>query len=749
FVYDLEIDMPDASPASFARAEVVARDRTFDVAIVDESDTLFQIPPDPVVGRKRLSGDDVEIDKLDLAALQPKGVDRLFILGGCADVSRSAAEKMLRPLNQMRLGRRVGAAAAELAAATNVSGSITMKSVPADGTESFGEINEFLQGARPTDEGLPTIPSPDRALPVLGEYDVVVAGGGTGGAPAGIGAGRKGASALVIEYQDHLGGVGTLGLISTYYHGYRKGFTSEIDGKVKKMGGPPRKGGWNPVTKRELWRKEIVDAGGDIWFSTLACGALVTDEKVVGVIVATPQGRGVVLAKQVVDSTGNSDVAVAAGAGSITTSAEHVAMQGTGLSPRALGTGYTNTDYSFADESDPVGQWRMIVAARNKYRNAYDLSPFIDSRERRRIVGEAFVSPLDIINKKTWHDTISIHQSNFDTHGYTVHPVFLINFPDKKGMSAPVPYRAMLPRGLDGVLVTGLGMSAHRDAMPILRMQACIQNQGYAAGVAAATAAEQGIPLRSVDVNALQEHLVEIGSLPASILDDTDSPVPSGDLVAAAVASVVKDYQGLAVLLENTEESLPLLREALDEADSDAHRLIYANILGMMGDATGAEILIAHVQSHDWDAGWNFRGMGQFGGSISPLDSHIIALGQSGAPAGIPAILEKVATLDASKEFSHHRAVAMALEAQRRPDTAKPLADLLAKDGMTGYAITEISESKRQEQRSQPLREIILARALYRCGDYEGVGEKILREYRNDLRGLFAQHAKAVLDEQR
>ena len=49
---------------------------------------------------------------------------------------------------------------------------------------------------------------------------------------------ENGASALVIEFQDHLGGVGTLGLISSYYHGYRKGFTSEIDEHVKELGGP-------------------------------------------------------------------------------------------------------------------------------------------------------------------------------------------------------------------------------------------------------------------------------------------------------------------------------------------------------------------------------------------------------------------------------------------------------------------------------------------------------------------------------
>ena len=89
----------------------------------------------------------------------------------------------------------------------------------------------------------------------------------------------------------------------------------------------------------------------------------------------------------------------------------------------------------------------------------------------------------------------------------------------------------------------------------------------------------------------------------------------------------------------------------------------------------------------------------------------------------------------------------MALEAERDPAAAESLAGLLMKEGMMGHAITEIGESDRQEERSEPLREIILARALYRCGDHQGLGEKILRQYEHDLRGLFAKHAHAVLEE--
>jgi len=745
--YTLMISMKDLSFASFAAAEQIARDRTFDPAQADASDQLFQVLPDRIVSATRDLTERPDPIKAGLEVCTPAGVDRLYVLGGCADLAGDTTEDLLRPLALMRVGCAMGAAAAVDAKGLPRPNS---PHVPATGKLSAGpgEVREELAGLRPTAKAPATIPSGPRALPVLGEYDVVVIGGGTGGAPAGIAAARSGAKTLVVEYQCGLGGVGTLGLIAKYYWGYRKGFTAEVDRGVAAMKAPKVRGGWNIQAKQEWWRSELRKAGADIWFATLGCGALVEGNRVTGAIVATPHGRGVVRAKVVIDSTGNADIAAAAGAACITTSAEHVAMQGTGLSPRNLAVGYTNTDYSFVTESDPVDAWRMIVTGKRKFPDAYDISPLIDSRERRRIVGDAFVTPLDILNHRTYPDTIAIHHSNFDTHGFTVHPMFAIRFPDKSGATANLPYRCLLPKGLDGILVTGLGVSAHRDAMPILRMQPCVQNQGYAAGTAAAMAAKDGRPTRSVEMAKLQKHLVKAECLPPDVPTHTDSFPLDDETVAKAVKEVVHHFKGIETVLAKPETALPLLRKAYTQAATPADRLTYANILGMMGDATGIETLIEAVATTEWDKGWNFRGMGQFGGSLSRLDSLIISLGRTGDKRAVGAILEKVRQLDASKEFSHHRAVALALEALRDPAAAGALAELLAKPDMTGYTITDVKSAKtaRTEHRSQPLRELILARALYVCGDRNDVARKILEQYRRDLRGLFARHAHAVLN---
>ena len=58
-----------------------------------------------------------------------------------------------------------------------------------------------------------------------------------------------------------------------------------------------------------------------------------------------------------------------------------------------------------------------------------------------------------------------------------------------------------------------VGVSAHRDAIPVIRiMQADIQNQGYAAGVASAMAAKSSQSIRQIHIKPLHKHLVEKGN---------------------------------------------------------------------------------------------------------------------------------------------------------------------------------------------------------------------------------------------
>lgn len=777
FEYTLEIPMEDGSFASFAQAEQTARDQTWHPGQVDAAETLFQIPPDRITARSHREGTWPGAAKVDLNVFRPAQVERIYVLGGCAALSRPAAERLLRPLELMDVGTRIGAAAAAqakgiIAPATHRVAVAVAKLVtsdvgrpmkraaqPSDAQRSVltGDICEDRSWMRIGPQTT-YIEAGERTLPVLGRYDVVVVGGGTGGAPAGIAAARQGARTLVVEYLHGLGGIGTMGLIGKYYYGHREGFTKELDEGLAQLGGPEDgKSGqgqaWNSQIKIEWYRRELRKAGADLWYGVLGCGALVEGKRVKGVVVATPEGRGVVLAGAVVDATGNATIAVAAGSPCVYISGEHIAVQGTGLPPWNPEARYTNTDFAFIDDLDVVDSSYSFFAARKKFDKAYDLGQLVDSRERRQIVGDFCLSPMDVYLGRTFPDTVVFANSNFDSHGFTIHPMFMLRPPDRKALTCRVPYRCLLPQGIEGILVTGLAVSAHRDVMPVIRMQPDIQNQGYAAGVAAALSARSGKPLRDIDIRALQKQLVEKGNLPAEVPTETDSFPLSRERVEQAVRAVSHDFNDIEVIFAQPEQASPLLREAYAKSDSAQAKLAYAHILGILRDPTGVSTLIQAVSGREWDQGWKYTGMGQYGPSMSVLDSLIIALGRTGRAEALEPIAAKVRQLGSGDVLSHHRAVAMALETLADPAAAQPLAELLQKPGMTGYAYRNLDAATRNippspednSTRETSLRELILARALYRCGDHDGLGEKILREYAQDLRGHYARHALAVL----
>ncbi len=757
--YSIPVKMKDDSWASFAEAEQQIRDLTWDPDQVENSDLLFQIPPDRMNGQKRWNKANVDNHKINLKVFQPRKVERLFVLSGCADLSDEAATNLLKPGGFIAIGERIGTQAAVLASQLAFAENPRVKGNQANRLEA-GDVHELLSGLRPTlTQG--HLIAEETSLPVLGYYDAVVMGGGTAGAPAGIGAARSGASTLVLEYLHGLGGIGTMGMIGRYWAGYRKGFTTEVDDGVKAIGGDnPRQkerlDEWVFDWKTEWYRREIREAGGTIWFGVLGCGAYVENGRVKGVVVATPLGKGIVLAHTVIDSTGSADMAIAAGAEYSYTDGVNVAVQGAGLPPKNPDDFYNNTDWTFTNDTDMLDVWRTFIVGKNKFKDQYDIGKLPQTRERRRMIGDFTVGVLDVYNHRTYPDTISIHESSFDTHGFTIDPYFSLKPPADSGVDvlAYVPFRALLPKGLEGIVVTGLGASAHRDAMPVIRMQPCLQNQGFAVGMAAAIVAKNVQQIRYVDIKKLQRKLVEIGSLTPEVLTHQDNFPPTDAQIQAAAKTVVKDLEGLEILLWDQPRGVSAMSDHYLTSTDPAHKLVYARILGMLGHADGyADLLRAVQELDDWDDGWNFRGMGQFGRSMSYVDTLIIGLGNCKKPESVPAIIRMAKMLTSESHFSHFRAVALALETINDEQATKALYDLIQLPGVRGHAMTDIQEAIRQtppsrtdtSTRNNSLRELILGRALYKCGDYNGLGNQILLEYSKDLRGHYFRHANGVL----
>ena len=742
----LRLPMPDGSYRSFARAEQDARDQTYQDGQLRASETLFFVPPDPIV---------------TLGSFQLAAGSRVYVLSGCADVPRNEAAELLRPLGLVEMGRRIGAMAAEEALALPTPSGVRVHArdgTPREATPSgAGDVCEMLEGARPTDRDLNSVPSPSRDLPVLGRSDVVVIGGGTAGAAAAIGAARRGAKTLVVEYLEGLGGLGTLGLIGKAYHGRDVGFAAEVPFPDKQH---------NVEHKMEWYRRELRKADAEIWLGAIGCGAWVEDGRVKGAVIATPQGRGLVLANTVIDATGNADVAIAAGADYLYgADAVDIALQGTGLPTRPLDRYYVNSDYMLVDESDMLDTWRALVGARAAMQQGtFDSGTLIQARERRRVVGDHVLGYLDQVAGRTYPDSIVLSASDYDSHGYPSQVYFALLPHDKKSRKANhpapggtcyTPYRCLLPKGLDGILVVGVGISMERDASAMVRMQLDISNQGYAAGVAAAMAAANDSTVRNIDVRELQRHLVETGALPEEVLSNSDSfPLPES-IVRESVASLPaasnpkQAARPLAIVLSHQTAALPMLRAAYASASAET-KLTYAKILGVLGDADVVECLAKALETAMWDDKILQGAMAEYAHLPTPVDALIVALGSTRDERALPPILRKLDTLDAETTLSHHRAVAIALERIASPAATEPLARLLEKPGMRGHAMTALepqhNTNREKRRRTGPLREIVLARALYRCDDHQGLGERILREYAADVRGLFARHARAVLD---
>lgn len=780
--YTFDYELKDKSYASLMEAEQFIRDITWDADQVDSSDLLWYTPSYHIIPVSKdinsLEGLEKEAFVDNIIKYTPdgydtvrsthalpkevfscKGVTNLWVMGPCAAVSRDVASWLSRPVNAMTLGEMMGEYVANQVQDIHPAGSVKL-SVPKGKASYCGDVKEILSPLRPQmNKGY--IKTAQSILPVLGHYDVVVMGGGTAGAPAGISAAMHNAKTLVVEYLHGLGGLATLGFIGRYWDGFREGYTAEIDKSVRNMAPAdhPRQMKSNADSrmdwKVEWYRQQLRKNKADLWYGVLGCGALVHNGKVEGLVVATPFGRGVILADVVIDSTGSADIAIAAGADYEYTGKKTLAVQGAGLSRFELNDYYNNTDWTLIDDTDILDVSRLFVQGKAKYKRGYDLGKLPQTRERRRIIGDYTVSVYDVINHKRYNDTISYHKSSFDTHGMTIDPFFTLNPPGKRHViyDADVPLRALLPRGLEGIIVTGLGASAHRDAMPVIRMQPCLQNQGYSVGYLAALAATDKTPLRKVNIRKIQKHLVERGILPARVLSDKETKTYSDKTFEVAAQQVTDHYKGLEILLTDPDRCIRIIRKRIAGASGN-DRVIYASILCILGDKEFAPVLTEAIRAYDgWDAGWHYTASAQFGECMSPLDSLIIALGNTGEASALPVILEKANQLKLEDYFSHYRAICMACESIKSKDAVPVLHKLITTEGMRYHDIPSYRVAQNRvvpyihdiTYRNRILKELHLAKSLYLCGDKNKVAENILNRYARGLEGHYARFAQEIL----
>jgi flavin-dependent dehydrogenase len=673
---------------------------------------------------------------IPIDACRPRGMEYLYVVSGACAVSRSIAPRLVRPLALAELGERIGSVAARKALGrTGPTGLRVRVESRLDASEGM-EVGELTDGIRPY-RSLATVPRDASALPVLADYDIVVVGGGSSGAPAAIAAARAGAKTLVIEMLGYLGGTGTNG-IGKFWKGYRHGFAMEF-GKTA----------WRS-TEKALWLFLALDrAGGDVWFNTFACGVLKADSTVCGVVVATPFGRAVVKADVVIDATGDGDMAIAAGAEYVYVDADDLAVQEASfMSEDERPDGYANEFNSvLADPMDIFSFTRFITQTR-KSRDAFDFYPLVGSRESRLIVGEHVITVMDQYLGRTYHDLIAVADSDFDNHGYfNGIGVYAGIYPNGESY---VPLRSLLPSGLEGIMAVGRCKSVTHDALPLVRMQSDVANEGYAAGYIAAQSTSSGTPIRSVDIGAVQDHLVSIGNITAEHRSHKceDAPVIDTSMIREAAADPA-DTRNAALLLSVPELSVPVLREVFSGNQS----LAGAKLLGLMGDTTGAGYLAHWLSRRSVNAGipYTFSAFVDYkkGTILTEEDEVIWALGLGGDTAGVAAMTKYLNACPADNDhFSHLRALFLSLGRIGSSAAAPALSDFLNRDGVRGHVKSSQDDGALSREAIAPaFIELFAAAALYRCGDLEGLGEAILNRYLDDWRGHLVRYAGAVLEQ--
>ncbi|MDA3800085.1 MAG: FAD-dependent oxidoreductase [Kiritimatiellae bacterium] len=746
-------NLVDGSATELLEVEQIARDLTWVPSCFDQADNVFWIPPDSIIGKNPDSSTNwIDAASVAEGAFRPAGVTNIFVLGPRTDVSRDMVAEMLHPARMMALGERIGALAAGEALAREDLSGVVIPSEVSSGTDS-GEIFEDLDGFMPAyTNAQGNLHESIADIPVIDECEVLIIGAGTSGGPAAISAGRAGADTVVVEFLYNMGGVAVDGRIGRYYYGNDCGFTAnDIDP------GAAATGSIRVMSKPEWTRRTAREAGVRILFGTMAVGALVDEDDLKGVIVALPDGtRGVILAQTVVDATGRALIADLSGEETEYITASELALQGAGLAPHYFGSSYNNTDVGFVDPGE-VSDVFFFARRAHASMNAdavWDTGQNPATRERRRLVGVVSLTPIDILNNRTWPDTICRTVSNFDSHGFTVHDVFFMLEPTRTVLSVNLPYRVLLPKRLENLLCVGLGMSAHRDAMPVIRMQRDVQNQGYAAGYASALAVQSEVSVRNIDIDTLQSHLVSKGIISSATAAAEDSFPITASQIQGAVDGLTNSYANIQVVFADIPTALPMLRTAYENCSDFDGKLIYAHMLGMLYDDTGVQTLADAVESGFWDTGWNYTGMGQYGSSVSLMDSYIIALGRTHSPAAVSPVLAKIQQLNSTSYFSHIRACSFAVEQLRSSSLKTALSQLLTllrdntlDDGMVAPAIPSYSNTAADAERNRCLKEISAARALYVAGDDSSKsGEATLKDWLADPRLTYAEHVQMVFN---
>lgn len=398
-----------------------------------------------------------------------------------------------------------------------------------------------------------TITEPEKQIPILAETDVLVIGGGPAGTAAATAASRTGAETYLVERYNHLGGLWTGGLVlpllSTHAVDKRKkskqvifGIGDEMSKRLADLGMSINE--VNPVVDPEaakyVLEEMIREAGVKMLYHTWGTDVIMDGNVIKGVFVESKSGRMAILAKVVIDCTGDGDIFHLAGDN------YDVMNYAIGLVHRLGNVDRINTEkagYVKMNVGNPtpipsvnwVNMWgkenqnALDVTNLSQLQSDYRLDIWEGVQKIRQTPGHEEVFLLDTASqlgvrmsrildgeyRLTLEDTIT-YRSFKDVIGISGAWTTIL-YKGKKIPTAErplwqIPYRSLLPKKTDNLLVAGRCFCFEREIVEDTRIIGTCLVTGHGAGAAAGLAVKERENPRSLNIRKLKQLLKQQGA---------------------------------------------------------------------------------------------------------------------------------------------------------------------------------------------------------------------------------------------